>query len=100
MTPQPETVILRAVRRHLEIDGWYVVRIQQGLGCVKGIADLVAMKFGRTVWIEVKTATGRQSDYQVDFERAVVAHGCEYLLARSSADVDCLVDCLTERMSA
>jgi hypothetical protein len=91
---QPETVILRAVRRHLETDGWYVVRIQQGLGCVKGIADLVAMKAGRTVWLEVKTATGAQSDYQVAFERAVLAHGGEYRVARSVDSVADLTDCL------
>jgi hypothetical protein len=91
---QPETVILRAVRRHLETDGWYVLRIQQGLGCVKGIADLVAMKAGRTVWLEVKTATGKQSDYQVDFERAVLAHGGEYRVVRSVDGVADLTDCL------
>ena len=91
---QPETVILRAVRRHLETDGWYVVRIQQGLGCVKGIADLVATKAGRTIWVEVKTATGKQSDYQLDFERAILAHGGEYVVARSTADVDHLCSLL------
>ncbi len=91
---QPETAILRAVRRHLETDGWYVVRIQQGLGCVKGIADLVAMKAGRTVWVEIKTQTGTQSDHQVAFERAVVAHDGEYRVARCVDDVADLTDCL------
>ena len=94
ISTQPESLILRAVRGHLERGGWYVVRIQQGLGCVKGIADLVAMKDGRTCWIEIKTPSGRQSDYQVAFERAIVAHGGQYRVVRSVDDVADLLDCL------
>jgi hypothetical protein len=94
VSTQPETVILRAVRRHLETDGWHVVRLQQGLGCVKGAADLVALKDGRTVWLEVKTATGRQSDYQRDFEKTIAAHGGQYRVVRGVADVEDLTDCL------
>ena len=97
---QPESLILRAVRAHLETDGWYVVRIQQGLGCVKGIADLVAMKAGRTVWLEIKTQTGTQSAYQVDFERKVTAHGGQYRVVRCVGDVEDLTDCLRLAVSS
>jgi Holliday junction resolvase len=92
--PQPESLILRAVRNFLVTGGWYVVRIQQGMGCHKGIADLVAMKDGRTVWCEIKTATGTQSEHQVEFETRVLAAGGEYIVARSVDDVTDLVDCL------
>jgi len=83
---QPESLILRAIRDYLRAFGWYVVRIQQGMGSHKGVADLVAIRSGRTVWIEVKTATGRQSDAQLVFEREVRAHGGEYIVARSVED--------------
>lgn len=94
MSTQPESRILRAVRAHLETDGWYVLRQQQGLGCVKGTADLVVLKAGRVLWLEIKTATGSQSDYQRDFERTIAAHGGEYRVVRSVDDVADLTDCL------
>jgi hypothetical protein len=90
----PETKILKAIRRELERNGWYVLRQQQGLGCVKGIADLVVMRDGQTIWVEIKTATGTQSDHQRDFERAVVAHGGQYRVVRVDDDVADLLDCL------
>jgi hypothetical protein len=45
------------------------------------------MRDGRTVWVEAKTATGKQSEYQVEFERCVLAAGGEYRLARGLEDV-------------
>lgn len=83
----PETAISNAVRDCLRAHGWFVVRIQQGLGCHKGISDLVAMRNGRTVWIEVKTPRGRQSDHQLAFEAAVLEAGGEYIVARDGLDV-------------
>jgi hypothetical protein len=83
---QPETMILRAVRDYLRIHRWYVVRIQQGMGCHKGVSDLVAVRDGRTVWIEVKTPTGRQSEAQRVFEHEIDGHGGEYHVVRSVED--------------
>ena len=92
----PETKILRAVRCELERGGWYVLRQQQGLGCVKGVADLVALRDGRHCWLEIKTASGRQTPDQVAFERAIAAHGGEYMVVRSVDDLATagLIDCL------
>ena len=87
MSAQPETAILRAVAGYLRVRGYFVVRIQQGLGCHKGIADLVVMKDGRTIWVEVKTPKGRLSAWQDGFRQAVVNSGCEYIVARSLDDV-------------
>jgi len=87
VTRQPESYILSAVRDALRLQGWFVVRIQQGLGCHKGIADLCAMRDGRTLWVEVKTPSGRQSPYQVAFEADVKRAGGEYLVARDGLDV-------------
>lgn len=84
---QPESVILQAVRNALVLDGYDVTRHQQGLGCRKGFPDLTALKDGRTLYIEIKTATGKQSPYQVEFQRACEAHGGVYILARSVDDI-------------
>ena len=84
---QPESVILQAVRNVLVLDGYDVTRHQQGLGCRKGFPDLTALKDGRTLYIEIKTATGKQSPYQVEFQRICEAHGGVYILARSVDDI-------------
>ena len=51
----PETIIQNQVRQLLRMDGWYVIRHQQGLGCHKGLSDLSAIKNGITIYIEIKT---------------------------------------------
>ncbi len=71
------------MRSYLRLRGWLVIRQQQGLGSHKGIADLYCLKGGRSVWVEIKTATGRQSDAQKQFEADVLTFGGEYWLVRS-----------------
>jgi len=80
---QPESLILASVRTALQYDGWDVTRHQQGLGSRRGFPDLTAMKDGKTLYIEIKTEIGVQSDYQVEFQRVCEAHGCTYVLCRS-----------------
>ena len=84
---QPESVILQAVRNALVIDGYDVTRHQQGLGCRRGFPDLTALKDDKTLYVEIKTATGKQSPWQVEFQRECEAHGGTYILARSVDDV-------------
>ena len=84
---QNESYILNQVRDMLKLDGWDVTRHQQGLGSRKGFPDLTALKDGKTLYIEIKTATGRQSPYQIEFEQICKAHGGTYILARSVQDI-------------
>jgi hypothetical protein len=63
------------------------VKIHQSLGSYRGIADLYALKDGRSAWIEVKTPKGRQSEAQLQFEDDVKKHGGSYIVARSLEDV-------------
>ena len=86
MTKQPESLILRQVRDYLRLCGWLVIRIQQGIGCHKGISDLVLIREGRTVWAEVKTERGHLSAFQEAFSKEVEAHGGEYVVIRSLKD--------------
>lgn len=88
----PETLILRAVKAALEAVGWFVIRIHQSLGSTPGIADLVAMGFGRTIWIEVKTPKGRLNDHQRLFQYGVEVSGGEYRVVRSLEDVEDLLE--------
>ena len=90
---QPETFIRKAVVDALRLAGWFVYyNMQMGFGQHRGLADLTAMKDGRVVYIEIKTATGRQSPEQVQFQKDCEAHGVMYVLARSVQDVASLLN--------
>ncbi len=85
-----ESDIQRAIVDYLRATGWFVVRnvtYSQTVYATKGIPDLVAVKKGRTVWIECKRPGGKQSDNQCAFQCCLVAAGGQYILARSVEDV-------------
>jgi Holliday junction resolvase len=77
-----ETDIRRQVRDYLRIRGWFVFHVLQGLGCYLGVTDLIAVKDGRVLFIELKTARGRQSQHQKKFQADLEAAGGEYVLCR------------------
>tara|TARA_R110002012_G_scaffold79025_1_gene201250 strand:+ start:3200 stop:3634 length:435 start_codon:yes stop_codon:yes gene_type:complete len=52
-------------------------------GTHKGVSDLVFCYNGVTTFIEMKTATGRQSDAQKEWEKAINSQGFEYVLCRT-----------------
>ena len=83
---QPETAILRVCAGYLRAAGWYVMRVQQGIGCHKGISDLICVRKGRVVFAEVKTATGRLSDWQEAFGLTITNDGGEYVVLRCYED--------------
>lgn len=82
-----ETVILRQIRECLKFYGWFVIRIQQGLGCHKGISDLIAVKDGKTVFIEIKKPGGVLSEHQKKFRDDIETHGGKYIVAIDIEDV-------------
>ena len=91
-TTQNETIIRRAIMAELRRAGWFTFYVYQGLGSYKGISDLIALRDGKTAFIEVKTETGKQSPEQVQFQKDCEAHGGLYILARSTDDVQELLN--------
>ena len=83
----PETMIKNEVKDFLVFSGWFVFPVLQSLGSYRGIPDLIAVKDGITLFIEVKTEKGRQSEYQLKFEDNIVSHGGHYFIARGWKDV-------------
>lgn len=58
-----------------------------------GEADLTLFqRGGKTVFIEVKTPTGRQSKQQRAFQKRVEELGFEYIIARNLEDIKRLVE--------
>ena len=84
---EKETDIQNQIRDYLRMKGWFVIRHQQSMGSLKGLSDLSALKDGITIYIEVKTSKGYQSDYQKQFQQDIESHGGVYILARSIEDV-------------
>jgi len=84
----PETAIKKQCRDYLRAKGWFVFHVLQGLGCYPGMSDMIAIKKGRVLFIEIKAPKGRQSKYQQQFEMDISTHGGEYVVARSYQDLD------------
>lgn len=51
---------------------------------VPGQPDIQGVAKGRWIGIEMKTATGRQSTAQKDFQARIESHGGVYILARTA----------------
>lgn len=55
-------------------------------GTLAGVSDLIIIKQNKTIFVEVKTEKGIQSDVQKDFQSRVDNLGFEYLIVRSLED--------------
>ena len=71
----------------MQLRQYFCFYVLQGLGAYKGIPDLIAVKNGRVLFIELKTPRGRQSEYQRKFQADLEAHGGEYVLCRGVDDL-------------
>jgi len=109
-----EAAILKSILIYLQAR--HVLAFRQNVGAVEavyhgnsrfmrfgvpGMADVLAfpywlmsskadnvIKIIKPLWIEVKTATGKQSDLQKSFQQQVESHGHKYVIARSIEDVE------------
>jgi hypothetical protein len=54
---------------------------------MRGIPDIIALKAGRFIGIEVKAPKGKLSPDQAEFVRLCVTNGGDYIVARSIDDV-------------
>ena len=60
-------------------------------GMPEGTSDIICiMPNGKTAWIECKTATGKQREAQINFQRMVESLGHKYYIMRSVDDVKML----------
>ena len=82
-----ETDIRRQVTDYLQLRQYFCFYVLQGLGAYRGIPDLIAVKNGRVIFIELKTPRGRQSEYQRKFQANLEAAGGEYVLCRGVDDL-------------
>lgn len=55
-------------------------------GAMAGVSDLIIITPNAVLFVEMKTAKGKQSEYQKEFEKRVTALGFEYKVCRSLQD--------------
>ncbi len=88
-----ESDIRRIIRDYLRLRGWFVFHLLQGLGCYPGLSDLVAVKNGRVIFIELKRPdVGVHSDKQKRFQADLERGGGEYILVDSLEGIREVVD--------
>lgn len=59
----------------------------KAMGLRSGVSDLVVLMPGRVVFLELKTATGKQSDSQILFQKKVESLGFQYSVCRNLEEV-------------
>ena len=55
----------------------------KALGLIAGRSDMVYYKNGKAIMLEIKTATGKQSRVQKQWQETIIAAGFEYYIIRS-----------------
>lgn len=82
-----ESDIRKLIRDYLHLKGYFCYYNLQGLGCFPGLPDLVAVKNGKVIHIEVKKPGCKPSEKQVEFQRRLEAHGGIYIVATGIEDL-------------
>ena len=90
MKPKPplEKDITRQIRAYLNMRGIWHFKVWQGLGSVKGVADIIGIYKCRPLAIEVKTFKGKLSYHQDRFLATWKREGGIAIVARSVEDVE------------
>ena len=65
MATNPESTLTRKIVSYLESFGCLCIKYHASQFTPAGIPDLIVIRGGVTVWLEIKTATGRLSKIQV-----------------------------------
>jgi len=95
---QSEQQIQKSILDMLSLTGWYAYK-QDSVGIydpvknlyrksnTAGKSDIIAIKKGTVLFVEVKSKIGKQPPSQKEFERNIKEHGGHYLIARGFEDV-------------
>lgn len=81
-----EAIIQGQIKKYLETNGWMVIKLIQTT--MNGIPDLVALKDGRTVFVEVKQPGKKPSDLQAYRHEKLRAKGFDVIVATSAREAE------------
>ena len=83
MSKNPESVLTARIVRELEAAGALVFKLHGSQYQAAGLPDLLVHKGGMTVWMEVKTASGRLRRMQEARIAQIRRHGVPVAVVRS-----------------
>lgn len=83
----PETALKHACTDWLSYNGWLSYAIPASPYGRNGLPDRVAIKDGRTVWLEFKVGRGKLSDVQEQRHTEMRAVGAEVYVVRDVDDL-------------
>lgn len=86
-----ESVIQTKIITRLEKAGWYVIKLIQTNK--NGIHDLLCLKDGQPVFIEVKGRDGKQTELQKYREKELQKYGIKTMLINSEHNIEKLITC-------
>jgi VRR-NUC domain. len=97
--PRRESDVQRGIVQALSYAGWLVMHIpnqstrgrQRWAGLMPGAPDLIAVKRGRVVFLEVKTEKGKVSERQSEVHDLLRLHGMEVRVVRNVDDITDLI---------
>ena len=87
-----ENDVKRAVKDYLNIKGWFNFPLTAGMGSYPGLPDRIAVKNGRTLYIEIKRPGGKQSDHQREFQHNIWLKGGQYFIVYCLEDMIKVID--------
>lgn len=83
-----ENDITKSIRSFLRFKRIFHWKVWQGMGSTPGVPDILAIKNGKIIGIEVKTDRGKLSDKQIEFMTAMRDQGAMVFVARSAKEVE------------
>jgi Holliday junction resolvase len=87
MKKTPENLVKSEIKDWLDMRGWFHFSLLQGLGACPGLPDLIAVKNGMVLFIEVKSDKGRLTNAQTAFAGKITGRGGHYIVARGYEDI-------------
>ena len=82
-----EKTIVNQIKNRVEKAGGMAIKLHGGPYQVAGLPDLVVIRNGETIWLEVKTPTGRVTAIQEAMHRKMREHGARVYVVRSADEV-------------
>ena len=82
-----ENDVKNQVKDYLNIKGYFHFPLTAGMGSYPGLPDRIAIKNGRTLYIECKRPGGKQSVNQLAFQGDIWAKGGHYILVKCLEDM-------------
>ncbi len=78
-----ETRIVKRIRDAVKAKGGYSIKFHGSPFSAAGVPDMVVIIKGQSIWMEVKTATGKQSKIQKYMQLMFRLRGVEVYVVRS-----------------